>query len=84
MTAPIVHGFSAYGNGRCRCDTCRAAFAAYIRERRRRLRDQPVPPWVAHGTGNAYRNYGCRCQQCRDVNASYARDWQARRKAASS
>lgn len=31
---PLVHGLSAYRNGHCRCDTCRAASRDYERKRR--------------------------------------------------
>ncbi len=84
MSGPIVHGASAYGNGRCRCDVCRAAFASWFRQRRQYLRGQPLPSSVAHGTGKAYQYYGCRCAQCRAANAQISREYRARRKAVAS
>jgi hypothetical protein len=38
MTWGGAHGFSAYGNGHCRCEVCKAAWAAYMRS----YRDDPV------------------------------------------
>jgi hypothetical protein len=38
---PIVHGLrSSYASRGCRCDECRAAQAAYMVKRARKLRDQ--------------------------------------------
>lgn len=31
----VKHGVSAYSNWNCRCEVCRAAWAAYLRERKR-------------------------------------------------
>jgi hypothetical protein len=85
LSGAVVHGYSAYGNGRCRCDTCRVAWANYTRQRRQRLRSQPLPFYVAHGTSNAYNNYQCRCDRCRSFKSQENARWrQARRKAAAS
>lgn len=35
-SSELEHGLSAYSNGKCRCDICRAAWAAYQRVFRRR------------------------------------------------
>jgi hypothetical protein len=81
----IRHGtHNAYGNGRCRCDACRAAWKVYCRERRRRHSGLGLPPYVAHGTHNAYTNYLCRCVSCRAANSAYNRAWRASRKVAAS
>jgi hypothetical protein len=80
----IRHGYSAYGNGRCRCDACRAAWNAYSRERRRRHSTLDLPPHVTHGTHNAYTNYLCRCVSCRAANSAYQRAWRASRMVAAS
>jgi hypothetical protein len=85
VSGPVVHGYSAYGNGLCRCDVCRAAWTNYNRQRRQRLRSQPLPPSIAHGTSNAYNNYQCRCDRCRSFKSQENARWrQARRKAAAS
>ena len=80
MTA-ITHGYSAYGNGKCRCQVCCAAFAEYCRWRRARYRQAGIPPHVEHGTHNAYVNYMCRCESCRAAASTYNRRYRAARKA---
>jgi len=71
MTAPLApddprHGsVNAYGNLKCRCDDCRAAWAAAYREKRANWAAHPLPPGDSrHGTNNGYANYGCRCMNC--------------------
>jgi hypothetical protein len=82
MTRPKPpHGtISRYTNQRCRCDDCRAAFAAYQRHRRARLRANPVPPHVSHGSVSTAMNYRCGCRPCRNAVNAYHRAWRARRK----
>lgn len=58
---------NAYGNLKCRCDSCRAALAEAMWHARRRRREQPVPDHV-HGTENGYANYLCRCKPCSKAN----------------
>jgi hypothetical protein len=69
-----THGYSGYTNG-CRCDTCRAAKATYMRTRRAqaralaaataRLTGRPRhAPGVTHATSYAYFEKGCRCPAC--------------------
>lgn len=76
------HGTAnGYNNLGCRCDRCRAAWAAYVNDRNHRtgrhvprdvylaeMADRPIP----HGTESGYRDRGCRCRWCRDASA-YAR-----------
>ena len=80
MTA--MHGYGPYSRG-CRCAVCRAAKAAYMRERRaagtallraaqtRQNTLRPVSRTARHGTRAGYEEHGCRCKSCRLVhNAS--------------
>lgn len=60
----MTHGTrSNYRNG-CRCDQCRAANAAYDRERRARA---GLPN---HGKRSTYIA-GCRCDACKEANNTY-------------
>jgi hypothetical protein len=65
---------------RCRCDRCRAAWAAWTAQRnsqRRQLLAEGVD--VEHGSRSTYGNWGCRCRPCKDAANVYRRDWYARR-----
>lgn len=59
----------------CKCPLCRAANAAYCRDRRRREGEgsgrMRQPP--EHGTSTMYGYHGCRCDACRAHNALRAR-----------
>jgi len=58
------HGTSGgYGNHKCRCAECRAAWAASVAVSQERRSKRPVPEHV-HGTQNGYGNYKCRCAPC--------------------
>lgn len=61
------HGYSAYANGKCRCDICTQSSNAYQgshrAERYRITRTKGLPPYVEHGR-SAYVNWGCRCDIC--------------------
>jgi hypothetical protein len=85
----MKHGtYSAYSrrNG-CRCDLCRAAKAAYVRQSRKvagmaRVRAELagktyIRSGIAHGL-SGYQNHACRCRVCVTVKADYDK----RRKAA--
>lgn len=63
-----------YCNG-CRCDECKAATAAYQRERRaaRKASIQGDESW--HGTLSGYTNYQCRCAECSSAWTTYGRGW---------
>ena len=66
------HGYIPYTHG-CRCDTCREAKAAYMREKRARsARKRKLAaagggrhfvPQTQHGI-SGYQNHGCRCDDC--------------------
>jgi hypothetical protein len=71
----MKHGYSAYGNHKCRCDECRGAHRAYQREFRQRPR---APESLEHGSNNTYTNYGCRCEQCRAAAAARQRLYRQR------
>lgn len=71
------HGTSGgYTNHKCRCDKCKAAFAAYMAKFRERVKDN-VPEHV-HGTAGGYTNYSCRCVKCTSAHTRLTRE---RRKA---
>ena len=60
-----THGYTAYSHG-CRCGDCRAAKAAYQRERRAAAYlPGEIPAHVKHGTRSTYEEHGCRCGPCR-------------------
>lgn len=77
----MTHGqYSTYVDHNCRCDECRAAFAAYIAKRKaeRALgiagntkqggRSEPE----IHNAAT-YTNWRCRCDQCRAAWNAYVR-----------
>ncbi len=82
----IPHGTpSGYGNYRCRCDACRAAWTPYSRRVRRSAAakaKQRGCPMEKHGTLSGYQYYGCRCQGCRAAQRDYGRARYAATKAA--
>lgn len=72
-TMTTEHGYNAYASG-CRCEVCRDAKAAYMREARAR-RWRTLRLVRTHGTGrnfvdgithgySGYQNYACRCAIC--------------------
>lgn len=77
-TDATIHGYGPYTHG-CRCDTCRAAKATYMRRRRAaaKLAAEADPnrdvttARVLHGTRHAYEEHGCRCTSCTqaEINA---------------
>lgn len=69
MSAADVHNHSTYTNRGCRCEVCRAAQAAYMREYKSRI--FLMPGDSRHGTDNGYNNYGCRCAKCRAARSEY-------------
>ena len=67
LNTVATHGYGGYSVG-CRCDECKAAKAAYMRERRAAayVADSApeADPAVTHGTRFAYEERGCRCDKC--------------------
>lgn len=77
----MSHGYTAYTRG-CRCEVCREAKNAYMRERRAEARQEAqrhsvgkrgdvgairfVADVRSHGTSYAYYERGCRCSECHD------------------
>lgn len=67
-----VHDYSRYAHG-CRCETCKAAKAAYVRTCRAAAAELRkaitaagstfVVEDISHGLGG-YQNRGCRCRVC--------------------
>ena len=75
---------NGYGNLQCRCDLCRAAWAASQRQQaatshakylaaQRAARFQADPNDPRHGTLNGYRNLWCRCGLCQHARAEERR-----------
>lgn len=59
------HGtVNGYAHLRCRCQRCRAAWAAHCQQQRdaRSQREAPV-----HGRQSTYTNWKCRCAACREA-----------------
>lgn len=77
---PFPHGEQrGYSRG-CRCDSCRTAHAAYVRQRRevaRFLPDKQIP----HGSTNGYVNYRCHCTPCTEAHRLRVRAYRANRRA---
>lgn len=66
------HGtLNGYNNRGCRCQGCRDAAAANMRQYKERLKARPVPDHV-HGSTNGYGTYGCRCPRCKTANGEAA------------
>lgn len=89
----IPHGYAGYCYYGCRCEACKAAKAAYMREHRaakRSLVANPVrpdgaryvadlPPGASHGL-YGYQEYSCRCGVCTAAKAKAStRQWKANR-----
>ena len=72
MTAS--HGYGRYAHG-CRCDDCKAAKAAYMRDRRNRayLADSHQGAPFTHGTRFGYEERGCRCDECYEAERTSVR-----------
>jgi hypothetical protein len=90
MSATPAHDYDRYAGG-CRCKTCRAAKAEYMRTRRaakaqqRREHEAATGrPYVAEGITHGitgFQEHGCRCFTCRLADShSYMRR-EARRRA---
>lgn len=69
----MKHGYNRYAYG-CRCDVCRAAKAAYMRDKRAQAAEirraalaDGAARYEATGTEHGrsgYQNHGCRCPVC--------------------
>ena len=84
------HSASAYKNNHCRCDVCKAEWAAlqtaYRRERGVKARPEGWGDEVKkHGTRSRYVGSSgiepCRCEKCREANRIYSRDAYRRKQA---
>lgn len=66
------HGTATgYGNNRCRCWDCTAAWSEYSVTARHARRSRGLAPDdERHGTDNGYTNYNCRCEACREARAA--------------
>jgi hypothetical protein len=63
----MKHGTSTgYQRHGCRCDGCRAAAGAQVREARKGMRERGAenPALIPHGTSTGYSTWGCRCWRC--------------------
>lgn len=65
------HGTATgYGNSRCRCWDCSAAWSTYSVTARHARRSRGLPVGDdRHGTDNGYTNYNCRCGPCKQARA---------------
>jgi len=68
----LVHGTRpGYQRGKCRCDPCAEANAAYGREWKERtgrpVATSTVPPLPARHGSRALHNKGCSCDRCLDA-----------------
>lgn len=73
-THDVEHGnYSTYSNHGCRCEPCRVAWNAYLKELRvrRSMRLTRGLVEVEHGTLRAYSHYQCRCRECRRFVSAY-------------
>ena len=75
------HGtVNGYSNLKCRCDECRAAWAADQRTQKEKRARRGLPEGgPRHGKPWTYSNWGCRCQACTKAWAEYSRAQRARR-----
>lgn len=64
----------AYCDG-CRCVECKAATAAYQRERRQIRKASITGGEAWHGTLSGYTNYSCRCAGCSEAFSLYGQTW---------
>lgn len=75
------HGTAnGYGNLKCRCGACRAAWAekCRVRRERRQAKLKAGLSVVTHGNGATYTNHGCRCRPCTDAHTRDRREWARR------
>lgn len=80
----IKHGTRyAYNTHGCRCDECKAASAAYMRDYYARNKRGEVnnTTEIPHGTVNGYSYRGCRCDACKKAVSDYQKEYRARKKA---
>ena len=72
--AVVQHGLrSTYVNWKCRCDSCKAAHAALLKEKYadRVARLKADPSIREHGTVATYNGWGCRCAPCTQASNEY-------------
>ena len=62
---------NGYSNLYCRCDLCRAAWAASVKARKAR-RPPLAPDDPRHGLYATYSNWSCRCDRCRAAWTEYS------------
>lgn len=69
MATFVEHGTrSRYIHDGCRCDACRTANRAYLREwEAKRQRPTLTDDDSRHGTVNGYKHFGCRCEPCKEA-----------------
>ena len=69
------HGTAnGYHNLKCRCQPCKTAHAASVREKREARRLRGLPPGdPRHGKESTYTNWRCPCDLCRIAHTDYNR-----------
>lgn len=74
-----------YTHYKCRCDSCRTAHNAKVKERnknrREYYREHPeMIPDSKHGTVTGYTSYSCRCDRCKEAHRVSTANRRARNK----
>jgi len=70
-----THNYNGYAAG-CRCDVCKAAKAAYMRDRRTPDRERNSS--FTHGTRAGYEEHRCTCTKCRTAHLASDRRYTGR------
>lgn len=76
---PWDHAFKwwMYSNGKCRCNGCRNAWRARVREVRasNKVKLAADPTIRPHGKTVTYQEWGCRCADCRAAMSEARKHW---------
>lgn len=72
------HGTRSMYLAGCRCEPCKAAQAAYMREKREQRGANLAADDPRHGKKGTYDYYGCRCQACTKANTEAVKERKAK------
>lgn len=71
MLERFDHGYKRYSSNQnpCRCEVCRTAKAAYMREKRKAAgaEKSQVVKGIRHGTAHGYKDNKCKCDPCKQA-----------------